>query len=157
MKLRLDRLSESDGREICHWKREGIYSVYNLPDWETMKKSGFGLTVKEKREEAFMAVVDENNSFSGFVRLREKDGKVIIAVGLKPELCGKGLGSQVMKLLIDECSKRFPNKTITLEVRTFNIRAIKCYKRAGFKEKRIYIRNTLDGEDEYLQMEYKNC
>lgn len=156
MNLRLHSLTENHGKEISHWKREGIYSVYNLPDWETMKRSGFGLTIKEKREKEFMAVVDESSSFCGFVRLRENEGKVVIAVGLKPELCGKGFGSQVMGLLIDECIKRFANMPIKLEVRSFNKRAIKCYEKVGFKEVRTYIRNTLSGEDEYLQMEYKN-
>lgn len=36
-------LTEKDKREICSWKYDGEYSIYNLPSFEEMKKlqSGF--------------------------------------------------------------------------------------------------------------------
>ena len=49
-------------------------------------------------------------------------------IGIKPSHCGNGLGKIITKLAIMESKKRFPNKPIVLKVRTWNERAINCYK-----------------------------
>jgi len=60
-----------------------------------------------------------------------------------------------MKLLVQECIKRYPKYSITLEVRSFNKRAINCYKSIGFEIKDKYMENTFDGAvDEFYYMEY---
>jgi len=43
---------------------------------------------------------------------------------------------------------------VTLEVRTFNKRAIKCYLDFGFEIKDKFIKDTFDGKDEFYYMEY---
>ncbi len=48
----------------------------------------------------------------------------------------------------------YPSKIIALEVRSFNERAIKCYKRAGFIVKEIYKKDTLIGYGEFIRMEF---
>ncbi len=59
-----------------------------------------------------------------------------------------------MNLLIEECKRRFPNNTIGLEVRSFNKRAINCYRNVGFKIKEKYIKKTFDNSvDEFYYME----
>ena len=60
-----------------------------------------------------------------------------------------------MELLKSECKKRYSNKRIALEVRSFNKRAIKCYEKAGFKITDVYKKDTLMGSDEFIRMEYK--
>ena len=52
------------------------------------------------------------------------------------------------------CNKLYPNKTITLEVRSFNKRAIKCYKKAGFVVKEVYRKDTPIGYGEFIMMEF---
>lgn len=61
-----------------------------------------------------------------------------------------------MNLLIEECKKRFPNIPIALEVRSFNKRAINCYKAVGFEIRDKYMKKTMNGEDEFQYMEYAN-
>ncbi|MCB2291617.1 hypothetical protein LGK97_18040 [Clostridium sp. CS001] len=60
-----------------------------------------------------------------------------------------------MALLIDVCKKAFPDYPMTLEVRTFNTRAIKCYISLGFKIKDKYVKDTFNGKDEFYYMEYE--
>lgn len=80
--------------------------------------------------------------------------KVVVYIGLKPTFCGKGYGKDIMKLLIKESKKRYPQYPVTLEVRSFNKRAIKCYLDVGFEIKDKYIKDTFDGKDEFYYMEY---
>lgn len=47
----------------------------------------------------------------------------------------------------------YPSKKITLDVRAFNERAIKFYKKAGFKVKEIYKKDTPIGYGEFIRME----
>lgn len=35
--LRTSYLAEDDKKEICSWKYEGDYEIYNLPSYEEMK------------------------------------------------------------------------------------------------------------------------
>lgn len=79
---------------------------------------------------------------------------VLIGVGLKPSLCGQGLGNILMEMLKQQCRELYPSKKIALEVRCFNERAINCYKRAGFKVKEIYKKDTPIGYGEFIRMEF---
>ncbi len=59
-----------------------------------------------------------------------------------------------MELLKSECKKRYGSKNITLEVRSFNERAIKCYEKAGLAITDVYQKDTFIGSDEFIKMEY---
>ena len=155
MDLRLEILTEDHARKICHWKYEGIYSIYNFPDWGTLNKQRWGITIEEKRKNEFTALIDEGNNLCGYIRFIENKDFVLVGLGLKPSLCGQGLGNIFMELLKSECKKRYSNKRIALEVRSFNKRAIKCYEKAGFKITDVYKKDTLMGSDEFIRMEYK--
>ena len=63
-----------------------------------------------------------------------------IAFGLKPELCGQGLGEEFVKDVIDFVKEMFGDDGIRLTVDTKNERACKLYEKLGFKE--IHAFNT---------------
>lgn len=146
-------LNEEFAKEICRWRYEGDYCVYNYPEWNVVVDKGWGLSIKEKRESEFIAILN-NNEFIAYGRIRLSNEKSFIGVGLKPSWCGKGNGGNVMKLLIEESKKRLPNHTIALQVRSFNKRAIKCYKRSGFEIKDKYTNGAFNGKYEFTYMEY---
>jgi len=50
----------------------------------------------------------------------------------------KGIGSKVIKILIDRAFKEINLKMLYLNVREKNINAIKCYKKCGFKITKEY-------------------
>ncbi|MBW4829632.1 MAG: GNAT family N-acetyltransferase [Clostridiaceae bacterium] len=150
----LKSLSEDYAKEICSWKYEGEYSIYNFSDWDVVVKNKWGLLIKEKRELEFIAIL-LNSELVAYGRISEKEDKAVIGIGLKPSFCGKGYGKDIVKLLVQECIRRFPKYPITLEVRSFNKRAINCYKSIGFEIKDKYMENTFDGAvDEFYYMEY---
>ena len=155
MDLRLEILIEDRARQICSWKYEGIYSIYNFPDWDTLIKQKWEITQEEKRRNEFTAVIDESNNLCGYIKFVENKEFVLVGLGLKPSSCGQGLGNVLMEVLKSECKKRCGSKKIALEVRSFNKRAIKCYERAGFEITDVYQKDTLIGSDEFIKMEYK--
>ena len=154
MDLRLEILTEDHAKQICCWKYEEIYSIYNYPDWDTLNQQRWGITIEEKRKNEFTAVIDESNNLCGYIRFIEKKDFVLVGLGLKPSLCGQGLGDMLMELLKNECKNKYDNKKIALEVRSFNKRAIKCYKKSGFEITDVYQKDTLIGSDEFIKMEY---
>lgn len=151
--ITLKRLTEEYAKLICNWRYDREYSVYNFSDWETVVENKWGLSIQEKREGEFLGVLVKGELI-GYGRIHKKEDKVYIGIGLKPILCGKGYGKDIMRLLIKESKFRFPKETISLEVRSFNKRAINCYKSIGFKIIEEYEKETFSGQDTFYYMEY---
>lgn len=151
----LVEFTEKYAKEICDWKYDGEYSIYNYPVWEKALEEKWALTVEVKRKEEFLAAVDADYNLCGYVRLQDKCEFILIGIGLRPSLCGQGMGSNLMGLLVQQCKESYPNKKIALEVRSFNERGIKCYKKVGFKIKRKYKKDTPIGSGEFIRMEYE--
>lgn len=137
-------MCEDYAKEICGWKYDEEYSIYNLSDWNVVVENGWDLAIKERRESDFIAILLENQLIA-YGRITKVKEKVFIGIALKPSLCGKGFGKNVMKLLIRECNNKFPECLVALEVRSFNKRAIRCYESIGFKIKNKYIKDTFTG------------
>ena len=154
MKLMLVDFTEVYAKEICEWKYDGEYSIYNYPKWNKISNEKWGITIEEKRKSEFNAVIDEYNCLCGYIRLLNKNEYILIGIGLKPSLCGQGLGNALMEIVKRQCKKIYPNKKIVLQVRSFNERAIKCYKRAGFNVVDTYKKDTPMGYGEFVRMEF---
>ena len=147
-------LSEAMAKEICTWRYDGAYAIYNFSGWEEVVKSGWGLSIKEEREREFIGII-KDNELSAYGRIHIQEGICIIGVGLRPTLCGQGYGKEIMKVIIAESQLRYPGIKIALEVRIFNQRAIKCYESIGFETKYRHIRSMDTGEAEFYYMEYQ--
>lgn len=46
-----------------------------------------------------------------------------------PDLCNKHYGQRMLLITYEISKKLYPNKPLYLEVRTWNIRAVKCYQK----------------------------
>lgn len=154
MQLKLSGFTEKHTKEICNWKYEGEYSIYNYPNYSRAINEKWAITIKQKREKEFFSIVNECNELYGYVRFQTKEKEILVGIGLKPTLCGKGLGNVAMKLIIKECAYLYPFKDIILEVRKFNKRAINCYKKAGFIEVSRYNKETSIGPGEFIKMKF---
>lgn len=130
MEIELRHLSEKDKKEICGWKYDGKYAMYNLPDYEEMRKEKRGFLNPEKEEEYCGAW--EDGKLVGFVYLCPGTQKITIGLGVRPEFCGKHYGTRILKLVCEDAEKWYPGRMLCLHVRSWNQRAIKCYQNAGF-------------------------
>ncbi len=59
--------------------------------------------------------------------------EVFIGIGVNPDLCNKHYGQRMLLITYEISKKLYPDKPLYLEVRTWNIRAVKCYQKAGFR------------------------
>lgn len=146
--------TELMAKEVCTWHYEGVYAVYDMADWDVIVQNCWSLADEEDREAYFIGF-EENHELIGFGRIQLENDFVTLGIGLKPEYCGKGYGVSYMKALIEESQKRYPEKKITLEVRHFNKRAIRCYEKVGFITERKYMKETLHGFIAYDYMVYE--
>lgn len=143
-----------DAQEICKWKYEYPYDVYNYPSWDTIEKQKWAITQPQKRRDEFHSVYAENK-LTGYFRLVKHKNYYLLGLGLNPEVCGKGNGLKFVKLILSYLNFNHERYCIQLEVRDFNKRAIKCYEEAGFIQKAAYEKETPLGKDNFILMEYK--
>lgn len=124
-------LTEEDKRQICAWKYHGEYEIYNLPTYEEMRIQQTGFMNPEK-EKNFLAFLD-HDVLVGFVNILEEETEVFIGISVNPDHCDKHYGRRMLKHAYEISKTRYPDKPLYLEVRTWNIRAVKCYEKAGFQ------------------------
>lgn len=147
----LKNMTKEDAQKICEWKYLGEYSVYNVGGWVSAVSNNFGITKSDVRKKQFRVVYNDNKEILGYFRFREENGKTILGLGLHPEKCGKGIGKEFINFILN--TQELKNKIITLEVRSFNKRAIKCYQSVGFELVDKIEKETLNGNGLFLIME----
>lgn len=113
MIFKLGKLNESQAKEICAFKYEGEYAVYNFPSWDEITLQNWAITIEKVRDREFVSIVNEENILCGFIRFINYEQYVLVGFGLKPILCGQGIGEMVMTLLKEECKLRYGNKKIS--------------------------------------------
>ena len=128
--LKYRNLTEDDKQQICSWKYVGEYEIYDLPSYDVMKKQHIGF-MNPSNEKNYFAFLDED-VLVGFVNVLEKDTEVFIGIGVNPALCGKHYGRRILEEAYHISKRLYPEKPLYLEVRTWNMRAVMCYKNAGF-------------------------
>jgi ribosomal-protein-alanine N-acetyltransferase len=106
------------------------------------------------RCEQYAAVVDGQDRLCGYAQFFPIVGVTRLGLSLRPDLVGQGLGSELTALLVQEAKQRNPQHIIDLEVLTWNIRAQKTYRSAGFLLTDTYIRMTPNGFAMFYCMVY---
>ena len=154
MKLLADKLSEEQAKELTSWHYPEEYSIYNLPSWEIIVQKNYSLADSIKREK-YIGYMNDAGELVGFVNLSlTKEDTVFFGIGVNPKYCDMGVGKTITKMALIESQKRFPNKPVVLEVRTWNKRAINCYKSQGFEIIGTTQQETYAGEGEFYIMRY---
>lgn len=162
-KLKYRHLTDDDKQQICGWKCTGEYEIYNLPSYDVMKARHIGF-MDPNNEKNYFAFLDEevgipkgfqagykadcSEVLVGFVNILEKDTEVFIGVGVSPTLCEKHYGRRILEEAYRISKQLYPEKSLYLEVRAWNTRAITCYKNAGFH---------IDGEQYELTTSNGTC
>lgn len=155
MNLKSGKLNEEQAIQISKWKYEGEYEIYNLPDWDTMIKEQYSFCDELKRER-FTSYTNEENELIGFTNLLDEGSNIFFGIGVNPKYLNKGIGKTITKLALDKCKIKYPNKPVILEVRTWNTRAVNCYKSQGFEIIEVKNQETYIGKGEFYVMRCLN-
>lgn len=143
----IEEMTEEYAKDISTWRYPYPFENYSFEsnDFE-MKQLFNGLY--------FPALLSTDNSLSGFIaigpsaQIRRKGNNYFyddesytdIALGLKPDMCGRGLGQHLLEAAIAFAKKHYPEDGVRLTVEARNKRAHYLYKRAGFKKVKSFKR-----------------
>ncbi|WP_424769084.1 GNAT family N-acetyltransferase [Paenibacillus sp. sgz302251] len=155
LKMTIHPLEIRHALEICDWSYEAPFDIYNWPTWEDMQKDGIEFGDSVLREAQYAAVLNDEQMLIGFAQFFPIAGVTRLGLGMRPELCGQGLGPEFIRLIAEEARKRTPEHEIDLEVVTWNRRAIRAYEQAGFRVSDTYSRRTVTGYAECHCMVYE--
>lgn len=145
-------MTQEQAEEIAyHWHYEGKYSFYDLEaDQEDLAEF---LDSNIRGETTF--VVCEEKNIVGFFSFNRVDLHIVdIGLGMKPNLTGRGFGEVFIRRGLEFCMEKYQPRYITLSVATFNERAIKVYKKAGFEAVGTFVQETNGSRFEFLKMMY---
>lgn len=153
MKNRIERMTQEQAEEIAfHWHYEGEYSFYDMEaDEEDLQE----LLSAEARGDAYYSVIQGQELVGFFCFFPVSNQTIEIGLGMKPELTGKGKGQQFVEAGIQYIISKSRPDHLTLSVATFNQRAIKVYKKAGFVEEGSFLQETNGGRYLFIKMNYQ--
>lgn len=142
-------MGDAEAREIAAWRYAPPYDFYDTPnDPDDLAE----LLDPRRREGTYFSVRDEEGALVGFFQFERKGGTVDVGLGLRPDLTGRGRGSDFLIAGLEFARRRFGPEGFTLSVAVFNERAIRVYERAGFRRVKTYTHHTNGGEHEFLSM-----
>jgi [ribosomal protein S18]-alanine N-acetyltransferase len=142
-------MDQAEARAISDWCYPSPYSFY---DWRADEEDLALLLDDERRKGRFFSAFDEENELVGFFELQAKGGDLVIGLGLRPDLTGRGLGREFVEAGLAFAQENFHPTRFRLSVAAFNERAIKVYERAGFSTTRAFDHETNGGSHRFLEM-----
>lgn len=110
---------------------------------ENMSKEGYNFAIVEKEKDKVIG-----NCGLMDVEFVHGTAELGIFIGEK-DYWNKGYGTEVINLLLDYAFNLLNLNNIMLKVHSFNKRAVKCYKKCGFKEIGRRRNAFVVGEDKY--------
>lgn len=141
---------QSEAEKISKWHYEGIYSFYDQKnDPEDLEELLDPIT---RNKGNYHAAICETGELVGYMCYEANAGAVIVGLGLRPDLTGKGFGKGFLISIIDYVKERENSETIELSVASFNERAIRLYEGEGFKAVGTFIQETNGGKYEFKKM-----
>lgn len=153
--FRIVPMDEYHAAAICEWHYDPPYNIYGWLPWDQMKALEVEFGNATLRQEQYVAILDEEDTLTGFAQYFPMIGVTRLGLGMHPERCGQGRGSDFVRVIAEEARRRNPQNEIDLEVLTWNGRAIRAYEAAGFELTDTYERQTPDGKKPFHCMVYR--
>jgi [ribosomal protein S18]-alanine N-acetyltransferase len=142
-------MAQADAEAVAGWRYPEPFSFY---DWTADQDDLAELLDADLRGEAYFAVEDDEGQLVGYFSFKPEGRTLVVGLGLRPDLTGRGLGGGFFAAGLDYGRERFAPERFSLAVATFNERAIRVYERAGFERARVYMHETNGGEWEFVEM-----
>ena len=149
MKFEFQPMDQDCAHAIAGWHYEGIYAFYDLEqDADDLEE----WLDPHSWPDRIYAVTGDRDDLIGFFCFEQQKKVVVIGLGLRPDLTGKGWGQAFLEAGMEFAREKYRPATFELSVATFNQRAINVYRKAGFKDLEIFVQETNGGRYEFLRM-----
>jgi len=153
VEYKFEIMTQEQAEEIAfNWHYDAEYSFYDL---EADKEDLAEFLDPERRGDSNFVVIKDNDIIAFFIFNKVAINTIDIGLGMRPNLVGNGNGLEFLKAGIEFAKSKYTPKKITLSVAIFNKRAIKVYKKIGFKEVDTFMRDTNGDRFEFLKMSYQ--
>ena len=165
MKCILRKYDPEDAKTICRW----LTSETGVFEWSADRIGRFPPGADDinahhehtMRTERFMpySYVKEDGSLAGHIAIRFPDENDLTSARLgfviiDPALRGCGIGRRMVEDAAEHAASELGAKKVDLSVYTRNIRAVRCYEAAGFRQAgEPGIHALPPGDWEYIIME----
>lgn len=140
-KIYLSSVNVEDAEKYVEW-----FADFYLSDYLSKSKDLMNIEVErewlhetQKNRDYSFAIVDLKTDKlignCGIMNISQIDGAAEVGIFIgEDEYRNKGIGVEVLSLLLDYGFNYLNLHNITLRVLSFNERAMKCYKKVGFRE-----------------------
>ena len=150
MKFDFKKLSQHNALIIANeWKYDGEYFFYDmtadLEDYEEFVDEDL-----RNKNDHYEATV--NNELIGFFCIAQENYSIEIGLGLRPDVCGKGIGKEFLNQILNFINNNYKFNKLIMNVATFNKRAIKVYHSCGFEDYKLIKQKSNDGIYEFLTL-----
>ncbi len=144
-------LSQDNALVIANrWKYDGVYSFYDmtadLEDYEEFIDEGL-----RNANDHYQAMAD--GALAGFFCVIQDGPAIEIGLGLRPDLCGKGVGKGFVDQAVSFIDGHYQFDKLVMHVAVFNQRAVKVYRSCGFRDVKVIQQSSNGGVYEFLVME----
>ena len=132
------------------WHYDGEYSFYDMEaDPEDLEEF---LNAETRGDSVFAVTYEEK--LAAFLTVELTDSHTAdIGLGMEPGLTGQGKGTEFLQAVIEFVTLEYEVERMTLSVAAFNVRAIKVYRKVGFKDAGTFMQETNGRTYEFLKME----
>lgn len=132
--LAISPMTAEFARAVSQWTYDGVYSFYS----HSGEPEGLLDGTRVACTDTAGALVGYFSFGTGaqIPTVEEQvyeDGYLDLGLGLRPDLCGKGLGLRFLNRGLDYAEETYHTNRFRLSVAAFNERAVKVYERAGFQ------------------------
>ncbi len=157
-RIYLDKIDTETAFELQNWAiftdpRLIGYNYGNLTDFEIKLWQG-SISMPNKRYFAVRRVSDDR--FIGFIGLKNINPllkRAKLGIVFDPNFVSLGFGYEAVMAIMKEFFDKMGYRTLTLDVNTFNKRALNLYKKCGFKIV-SYSREVFENQDVEIDERY---
>ncbi len=128
--MNVEPLTDRHAAEIAEWRYEFPYEWYDT----STDPRRVELFANPARRTHLRAVVDEAGELVGFFNFVPEGHEVRLGLGMRPDLTGRGLAQPFIEAALDYARREWRPRLFRLWVARWNERALRAYRRAGFRE-----------------------
>jgi len=140
--VNVEPLTEEHAAEIATWRYEFPYEWYDTAS-DPRRVELFSSAV---RREGLRAIVGDDGTLVGFFNFVRENDEVRVGLGMRPDLTGQGLAQPFIEAGLEYARAQWEPLRFRLWVARWNERALRAYRRAGFRE-------VTKGDSRFVEME----